>query len=253
MWTLKHIANLAHSVAGDGFNDQALQKLVYCLKGPGQEVPGKLASVLIDSPFLWEADNPFSRRLAFGVLDNSLTFLDPTEQEKLLKIYQRQINLIRLCVLEFERIQEISLEGPAWTLERYETHFKQLRIASSAFGGLAKEEHMPKAVTAALLENVVVITEIQEELIARLLTHIVNRLQSHERFRLAKRVDESIEQGLKNPPVGEDTENELHFDLDEVRFRKGFIEDKTFKTTAERLAQMTAEICAGKSNIDEVQ
>jgi hypothetical protein len=240
MLSRNYIETLTLQVAAGLCDLRALGELIFALRAYDHYVPQNIATVMVERPLFWDSNNPFPGRLAFGVLNESLQYLDANQQSKLIRLYQRQINLIKLTLLEIERDQQIELAGPSLVLTRFGEHFKELRLASTAISELAENEQLMPAELATLLEAIIVSSIVQPELIRLLLSRMSSGLNRTEKTRLASRAEDTIEKGLNNEPI-EGSEDTILSNLTEIRFQRHFFEDEQFRSAAKKIVEITAE------------
>lgn len=237
----KEIEQLTLAALSEDFDYEALGRLMYFLRSLGEFAPKKIAGTVIDHPEFWTAENPFAPRLAFGVVDHSISFLDQSEQERLLGKYRRQVNLICLAILEYERATQNA--RPSALLEQFSDFFGKLRFAQTATFEVAHDEKLRNAELAVIIEQLVIITSLIPKLMERLLFRISGLLTATDKDRLVSRTAETLARGFSSDPIDESAGPQLCADLDEVRFRRSFFEQESFRQFAHDLKEMISFAC----------
>ena len=74
---------------------EALQNLIYHLKLPGEAVPNFIATIIAERPNIGTRPNLLPGRLAYGIVDDTLDFLDVSQRYNLQAKLCRQVERIR--------------------------------------------------------------------------------------------------------------------------------------------------------------
>lgn len=239
MWSLEDIQSLVLEVAGSELKEDALSELIYLLKVAQKEAPSQIAEVAIQTPVFWDFANPFTPRLAFGVVHHSFFFLDPKTRETLIKLYTRQVNRVRLHLEHHESEFGSRLDGPKRSLGKYDEYLQSFCFTTTGFIGLSEEE-VTKAEIGAVLENIILATEYYDDLVQRLLKRVTRHLHNAAVKRLAVRMQRGIDEGLTNSPINDDAP-QLTINVDAVQFTRHNHQRPSFAASAKTLQKIASQ------------
>ncbi len=207
-------------------NTQSLHKLIYHLKIPGDAVPRVIAKTIADKTNLEETKTQLPGRLAYGIVDDCLNLYDPDQRIEQQTRLCRQVNRIRLRLLELEHSEKV--------IDSFEHKLSQLIFAATSASDLALTENtLSRAELGILVEQLLWAMVEQTELTKLLLERVTSRLRASERSVFSVRVAESIREGLHTQPWDDSTAPEKLCRLDEpVRFRLSLCKHPSFAEAA---------------------
>lgn len=238
--SLEYIEQLIDQIAREGFDEEAIAELAFCLRTSEKVVPVQVASILLEKPKLCVAENPFPGRVAYGVVDYALNYRDLNQREAIIRTYRRRINRVRTALLEMEGFFDFTQSSPLYIVDIYEDLLGKLRLTARATQELALAEILTKAELAALTECLIQIISLEQDLSAHLIKKLSTRFKDKEKKQLIQRTKETIEEGLSSEPC---LEGSLLCDLNKTCLQKQFHEDKRLRNTAERLSGFLKDIC----------
>ena len=221
--------DLVERVARSPVERNATRKLSFLLLDP--VIPGVLSDIVVLRPELGSPEHCFPKHLAFGVVDNGLEYRLDAERVELLKKLFRQLESIAFYYPD--------APGPKELAAQVSLRFWQLYRGYLSLEHLLAERELSNLELAALVEELLLSLGEQSDLLVMLMQHRV-RLWSHGgRARLLSRIQNTIEEGLKNEPWQENT---IACDVDEpIRFRAGCLDDPRFTATAAKISDILAE------------
>jgi hypothetical protein len=213
-----------------------VQNLIYHLKLPGEEIPRFIASVIAEHPVIGQEQNAFVPRLAFGILDDGLSCFDEDERYRDQNRLCRQVGQIEIGLQR--------LEHPTHLIEFFERLFSLMVFASNACNDLGTAERALRSVElATLVERVLEAILYQDEETKLVLDAVVRRFRKAERERLRQRVEETISEGIENPPWDDSKDKAPIFDLNgPVRFRLSLYQHDRFPEAAHSTCEYVKQL-----------
>ncbi len=221
---------LIHS---ENLKQDTVSNMIYHLKLPGQQVSKLLASLIASQSF--DDINKFPKRMAFGVLDDSLLIYDLNE---------RYNNNSKLCKkIDFIDLNLKKLEYPISITNLFESGFSVFLFALEATQDLAQISTEPSnAELASLTERVLESFIIENEITKTLLSKVVTNFEKEQKNRLESRISMSIKNGIKNDPWN-DHSREI-FSLNEpIRFKSSIKNLENFENYAWNTIEQITLIC----------
>ena len=231
MFSRKVVDRLVGRVARADFDANALAELIYQLETPFNHVPAVFAAVIAGRPDLHQPRSVFARRLAYGIIDRCFELLDHTARVQMLRKLCRKVKAIDI---ELEK-----LGASTEVIKYFSVAFDQYVYGCNAVRDLADSEDPERAIIATLVERLVAAATYQQELMQLLIERILREMEPAQRRQMAERVNEAVNEGLKNPSLEETHDpDKLISDLNgPIQFSKADLEDGFFVQTAEQLAE----------------
>ncbi len=224
------LEELIHS---DSLKQDTVSNMIYHLKLPGQQVAKYLASLIASKSC--DNINNFPKRLAFGVLDDSLLIYD---------ISKRYNNNSKLCKkIDFIDLNLKKLDYPISITRLFDSGFSVFLFALEATQDLALPSNEPSnAELASLTERVLESFIIENEITKTLLSKVVNNFEKEQKNRLETRISRSIKDGMKNEPWS-DSSKEIFSINEPIRFRESMKSMQDFENYAWKTIEEITLIC----------